>query len=510
MHGGVKVYRGAASAARAYVEADRSRVDDYYLGEGTGVARRFGASPQNGVEDLGELDGDTYERWVAGCDPATGTPRGRLRDDPNAVRFVEITVNGPKTWSLAASLHPEIDGAYDVAQDRAAEQIIGWAAEHATTRVGPRGRQVQVPVERIEAVTVRHYTSRAGDPHRHLHLQINARVFTEDKWRGLHTVGFRDSIEALNGIGHAAMMTDPEFRAAVAAAGFTLDPGSGEIRELEPYAGRFSARTAQIGRNTDRYEAEWRADNPDQEPGPKLHQAWDRRAWKEARPDKVVPEDGAELVQRWNDELRSLGYRDPTPQPGLPIVVDAPRPGSLSRDSAVETVLTRLGARRSAWNHADVRGEAEKWIAATGLVAPAAVRTELAEDITARALEACVPLLERVSVPEHIRAGSSADVLAVEADIVARLIHRATSPSQSKARPGRARPRHLRPLRVFSPDKAIGSALSPPPSRLPRSLGVNSEPPRRRQHGWSISTGSGGTTTAAGHGWALFRFPRPC
>jgi len=428
MHGGVKVYRGAASAARAYVEADRSRADDYYLGEGTGVARRFGASPRGGVEDLGELDGDAYESWVAGCDPATRAPRGRLRADPNAVRFVEITVNGPKTWSLAASLHPEIAAAYDEAQDRAAEQIIGWVAEHATTRVGPRGRQVQVPVERIEAVTVRHYTSRAGDPH--LHLQINARVFAEGKWRGLHTVGFRDSIEALNGIGHSAMQTDPEFRAALAAAGVTLDPESGEIRELAPYAGRFSARAAQIGRNVDRYEAEWRADHPGQEPGPKLHQAWDRRAWKEARPDKVVPEDGAELVQRWNDELRSLGYRDPTPQPGLPLILDAPRPGSLSRDAAVGTVLTRLRARRSAWNHADVRGEAEKWIAATGLVVPAAVRIELAEDITARVIEACVPLLERAGVPEHIRAWSSADVLAVEADIVARLIDRAASPGQ--------------------------------------------------------------------------------
>jgi exodeoxyribonuclease V alpha subunit len=38
MHGGVKIYKGAASAARAYVEADRSRVDDYYLAEGNGLA----------------------------------------------------------------------------------------------------------------------------------------------------------------------------------------------------------------------------------------------------------------------------------------------------------------------------------------------------------------------------------------------------------------------------------------------------------------------------------------
>ncbi|SDY63053.1 TrwC relaxase [Modestobacter sp. DSM 44400] len=105
------------------------------------------------------------------------------------MRFVEVVVNGPKSWSLAAALHPEIAAAYDAAQDRAAARSIAWLADHATTRVGPAGGQVQVPVERLEAVTVRHYTSRAGDPHRHLHLQINARVFAAGKWRGLQTVG---------------------------------------------------------------------------------------------------------------------------------------------------------------------------------------------------------------------------------------------------------------------------------------------------------------------------------
>jgi exodeoxyribonuclease V alpha subunit len=73
-------------------------------------------------------------------------PRGRLRRDDRAVRFVEVVVNGPTSWSLAAALHPEIAAAYDATQDRAA-QIIGWLAEHATTRVGPAGGQVQVPPE---------------------------------------------------------------------------------------------------------------------------------------------------------------------------------------------------------------------------------------------------------------------------------------------------------------------------------------------------------------------------
>jgi conjugative relaxase-like TrwC/TraI family protein len=228
----MKIYHGAAAAARHYVEADRSRGDDYYLAEGSGIAVRIVAN-RDGADEVKlerrpDMDGDTYEQWVAGVDVESGRPKGRLRTDDQAVRFVEVTVNGPKTWSLAAALHDDVAAAYDAAQMAAAEEITGWLAAHATTRVGPRGRQVQVPVEEIEAAVVRHFTSRAGDPHRHLHLQINARVWARDAWRGLHTVGVRDSLEALNGIGHAAVMTKPEFRAALADHGYSLDPETGE------------------------------------------------------------------------------------------------------------------------------------------------------------------------------------------------------------------------------------------------------------------------------------------
>lgn len=247
---------------------------------------------------------------VAGYDVETGKAKGRIRHDDQAVRFVEVTVNGPKTWSIAAALQPEIADAYDAAQDRAAVEIVAWLAEHATTRVGPRGRQVQAPVEEIEAAVVRHFTSRAGDPHRHLNLQINARVFAEGRWRGLHTVGVRDSLEAINGIGHAAVMTDPGFRAALAARGYSLDE-RGEVAELAPYAGAFSARARQIETNIDRYEAEWRGEHPGEEPGPALRQSWDRRAWSDARPDKVVPISGEDLRRRWVEELCELGFVAP-------------------------------------------------------------------------------------------------------------------------------------------------------------------------------------------------------
>src|SRR5450631_1005177 len=423
MHGGLKVYVGSPAAARSYVEADRGRMDDYYLAEGTGVAQRYLAAPEAGVRDGGTLTGDAYEAWVGGYDPATGAPKGRVRTDAAAVRFVEAVVNGPKTWSLAAALDPGIAAAYDAAQDRASQQIIGWLAQHATTRIGPRGRQVQVPVEKIEAATVRHYTSRAGDPHRHLHLQINARVWAAGKWRGLHTVGVRDMIDAINGIGHAAVMCDPEFRQVLANRGFTVNGETGEVNELAGFAGPFSARARQIGKNIVRYEAAWRDTHPGEEPGPDLSRTWGRRAWSEARPDKVVPTERTVLTDRWINELHRLGFRSPT----HPTALHAARIGTLDRDAAVNTVLSRLGAKRSAWNAADIGGQVELLISSKGMIADPSVRIELAEDLTARAVAASVPLLGD-DIPEHIRAMTSRDVLGVEADISSSFAVRASLP----------------------------------------------------------------------------------
>lgn len=420
MHGGMKIYRGAAAAARHYVEADRSRADDYYLADGSGVAMHFTTAP-DGVERRADMDGETYERWVAGYDVDTGLAKGRLRKDEKGVRFVEVTVNGPKTWSLAAALDPEIAEAYDSAQMAAAMEIIGWVATHATTRVGPRDRQVQVPIEQIEATVVRHFTSRAGDPHRHLHLQVNARVFADGKWRGLHTVGVRDSLEAINGIGHAAVMTNPAFQETLARRGFTLEAETGEVVQLASYSSAFSARAKQIEANIDTYEAEWRADHPGEEAGPALRQAWDRRAWADARPDKIVPTSGEELRQRWVEELHELGYRPPEPMAPLAAL----KVGAVDRDGVVQLALVRLGSGRSAWNAADARGEVERIIASGGGVVDATVRRELAEDLTARIVAGSRPLLPRTDVPEHVRSLTSVDVLAVEHEIVDRITTRA-------------------------------------------------------------------------------------
>src|SRR3712207_9461451 len=74
-------------------------------------------------------------------------------------------------------------------------------------------------------------------------------------------------------------------------------------------------------------------------------------------------------------------------------------------------------------------------IAAADVVADAGVRIELAEDLSARAIARCVPLLDRdgAGVPEHIRAWTSQSVLDVEADLTHRLAARRT-PAQAEQR----------------------------------------------------------------------------
>ncbi len=57
------------------------------------------------------------------------------------------------------------------------------------------------------------------------------------------------------------------------------------------------------------------------------------------------------------------------------------------------------------------------------------MRGELVEDLVARTIDRCLPLLDRQDVPDHVRALTSARVLDVEADLVARLAARAEHPA---------------------------------------------------------------------------------
>ena len=142
-----------------------------------------------------------------------------------------------------------------------------------------------------------------------------------------------------------------------------------------------------------------------------------------------MPESGADVAQRWREELCDLGFRAPTPPTDPTVAAPAATPiARLNRDAVVELALVRVGARRSSWNAADLRGECERIVSDVGVIAEGSVRRELTEDLTARAVAASRPLLRRDDVPGHVRALTSNEVLAVESDIVARLVARAEPP----------------------------------------------------------------------------------
>ena len=242
-------------------------------------------------------------------------------------------------------------------------------------------------------------------------------------------------------------MCDPEFRSALAARGYTLTD-SGEITQLVEFVPVFSRRATQIQRNVDKYEAEWRAEHPDEEPSPSLFRSWDRRAWADARPDKGEPVSAADMVTAWTEELAELGFAPPA----RPVELGASPIGAVDQTAAVDLILSRLATTRSGWNRADIRGHAESLIAGSGVVVEPDVRAAVAEDLTTRTVEACRPLLDEPRAPEHVRTLTSPEVLRVEAELNR---HFATRTA--------AEPRPLRSLRaghLDSDQHRVASAIA--------------------------------------------------
>lgn len=260
-----------------------------------------------------QLSADDYAAWVDFSEPETGESRGTIRT--NSVRFVEKNINVDKSLSLAAAVNPRIEAALNNAQRKAAEAMTSYVAEHARTRVGPAGAQCQVPVEHIETVTHAHAVSRENEPHPHIHWQVGARVYAEGKWRQLDTADFAKHSAALNVLGEQAIHADRDLQWVLALEGYRFDPATGKVAELDPYVDSFSTRAAQIRRNKELLEANWKADpaNAGKVPGPAVRSEWDHMAWNGTaelahidaeltpRPAKETAE--GDLKQRWRQEL---------------------------------------------------------------------------------------------------------------------------------------------------------------------------------------------------------------
>lgn len=412
MRGGVTSFRSnGGAAARTYLEKDTSRPDDYYLKEGAGLAEHWVFDGHGSLTSKQGVDGDAYESWVDWIDLETGESKGRPRTTtvinaegvetkiPSSPRFQEMTVNCDKTLSIAAALHPDISAALDAAQDDAARTMLEYLGTHSQTRVGPKGAQEYVGAQKLEAMSVVHHTNREGDPHRHIHLQVSTRVFAHGTWRGLDGSIFYRQQGVLRGLGEAAIAANPQLRAALAAHGFTFESSTGAVVELAEYREVLSKRAVQIQAHKARFEAQWRAEHPDMEPGPRVVRSWDQLAWAENRPDKTPDTMPSEAL--WRAELDAAGYVPPAGPANVPDMMPALGVGTLDRDELAAEAVALAQAKRSTWSTPDLGEHVAKLIAASGVAAERAVLVETVEDITARAEDLCASV-----APEGWREGN--------------------------------------------------------------------------------------------------------
>lgn len=426
MKGGVIPFRGNGTAARRYLESDRSQADEYYLEADTALAE-FSSVNSAGevIAEIG-LTPEEYASWVDWTDPLTGESMGKPRlageGKQGSPRFMEMVVNAPKSLSIAAALHPEVSEALDAAQRDAVAEIRSWLGQHSVTRIGPRGKQEVVPVAQLETVSVVHHTSRAGDPHRHIHFQIGTRVWAAGGWRGLDTAALFWQQGAIRALGTAVIAAHPHLAAVLDAHGLTLDPVTGEVAELETYNALMSKRSAQVQRNLARFRAEWEAAHPGQEPGPVVRGRLEAMAWDHERPAKKPATLKDEAA--WRSELDAAGY---TPDPprvrrGAPMSLD-----ELRVQQVASRALDRCAAAASTWTRHTVQEHVTRIITEAGVRATPEALRDIVAITTQLAVEDCLSVLPPGMVqPDHVAHLTSLHVVAVETQLRDRLTARAT------------------------------------------------------------------------------------
>ena len=418
MHGGVIPFRGTGADALRYVEADRSRADDYYLGAETTVAQFAALDGSGAVSAELSLDPAAYAGWVDWVNPLTGESMGKPRragsDRKSSPRFTEMVINTPKSLTIAAALHPEVSDALDTAQQDAMAEIRRWLAQHSVTRVGSLGAQEVVPVEQMHVVGITHRTSRAGDPHRHIHMQIGTRVFAAGKWRGLFTAALFKQQGTIRALGTAVIAASPDLADTLERHGLTLDPATGEVVELQRFNALMSKRGAQVGRNLELLEAEWDQAHPGETMGPVVATRLRAEAWAHERPAKK-PTTLAEEAG-WVTELREGGYDPDTlrgPVPRTSVSLD-----DLSVQEVASRALDRCAAAASAWSAHTVTEHAMRIMTEHGVRATPEEVREFVQVATVLALEDCFSILPPDAPrPEHVAHLSSVRVMQAETEL---------------------------------------------------------------------------------------------
>ena len=285
-----------------------------HAGSGLDALDRYGRASDSsvtrfivsdGVITTDQLTAGGMRVWLTGHDPVTGEERGRSRLSPDADLVLDATINHPKSYSIAALLHPDLAAEFEALQNRLRNRILLTWQQELNVRRGHDGL-IREDITRLEVVELLHRRSRALDPHIHRHLWLNVKVLGADgKWSNLDSRVAMKLHTVVNAEGELAARTDPEWVAALARHGYTLDP-AGEITELSAAVRPLSRRSAQIETNRARLIAEWSAAHDGASPSAEVMSQIDRRAWAVSRPNKPADLDEESWESMVLDELASI------------------------------------------------------------------------------------------------------------------------------------------------------------------------------------------------------------
>lgn len=416
-----------ACDAHLHSESGVDALERYGDASDSSVTRFIVASGRIGRD---ELTAGGLRVWLTGHDPVTGEERGHQRLSPDADLLLDGTLNHPKSYSIAALLHPELNSEFEALQDRLRDRILlTWQSELNARR--GHGGLIHEDIARIEVVELQHRRSRALDPHIHRHLWLNIKVLgTDGKWSNLDSRVAMKLHTVVNAEGELAARTDPGWIAALAHHGYTLDD-AGEIAELVGAVRPLSRRSAQIEANRARLIAEWSKAHGAASPSVDVLHQIDRRAWAVERPNKPIDLDETSWEAQIRDEIAAI---DPVlivpraPMPVPPTGIDGLDLDLLAAQAVVDADerSTSCGGRFSIF---DIRAGVMRALSRTGMVAERSRLDAVIADITERTMQT-VYLLVADDPPAHAKAFMANDTVRAKVRLAARL--------EALARPGRS------------------------------------------------------------------------
>lgn len=367
--------------------------------------------------------------WLTGHDPITGEERGHQRLSPDADLLLDGTLNHPKSYSIAALLHPELATEFESLQDRLRDRILlTWQSELNARR--GHGGLIREEITRIEVVELQHRRSRALDPHIHRHLWLNIKVLGADgKWSNLDSRVAMKLQTVINAEGELAVRTDPAWIAALARHGFTLAE-SGEIAELVGAVRPVSRRSAQIDANRARLIAEWSTAHRGSAPSVEVLQQIDRRAWAVSRPNKPTDLDEASWEVGVRDEIAAIDPSLVTPR--APVTVAATDVHAVDLDLLAAQAVVDADERSTScggrFSNFDIRAGAIRALSRTGIVAERGGLDGMIAEIAGSAKRAVYQLVDG-DPPAHAKAFMATATVRAKVRLAGRL--------DALARPGR-------------------------------------------------------------------------